>query len=883
MGKYLGESVFRQKSEMYAMILAIEEDFIDNLYKSLRIEDVSPTIISSAIIVKEETDQFLSILRGLGIQSYIEICNDNIAKLAITISQKNFINKELSKIIPIRNAVMHPRPLGYFDYSMLKQVFNDINVNLQCFMWNNVHRTRRIISEHPETLLPPPSNMKKSEHVIENLPVLIDYEETSFIGRKKEIGEIRAQLNRKNVNILSVIGDGGVGKTAITLKLLYEMLDEDDCQYDLIIWTSLKTNELSNSEFLEIRDSISSVTDMYKGLSGFIGSIERDDPQELLIELAKSFRTLFVLDNLETINTTELKDFFDRFSEHGKVLITSRIGLGEMEHRYKLGGLNSEDVKLYADTLLSLYGFECLFTDEQKDKIVQSELHSNPLAIKWFVRCLYNGQSVEEVLSHKEDLINFCMANVYDKLSDIARDVLDVLSVSGTELTSPELMYYMGNDSADSIQITYAINELGKCNFIDESIFKLKNKISVTDFAREFLQMHFAETKYPIADFQKREQKLLAFGQKMEIRRSLNPYQISTIYFSNKSELVSALYLEMALQKAKNPEMFGEAIQLIDYAKLLTPKYFECNLILAELYKSTSPLKARNEYEYVINVCKNNDELIFSLLQYSDFLIRVNDYGYAIELLTRAEGIDPSCLDVKFQKAKAYSYIGKYEDAEELIKKLDISQLDDHFSNMFLTLKADLIRRRSELIDIRETKKRLYYVKEAFSLLEWSKNPDKHIYDYMVKLLVDLTYLHNDSDVLAYILEIVHKHYQQIKSTGKYRTFRSLMSDRLTHIVDTDFKKIMSPYILNYNDYLHLLNTNEALVYNLKDGYGFCKNRDFPRGIYFSKAGLPEDITFGDIIRYSGTVISKGRPSVIRATRIGNIDDRIMQNSKSKQ
>ena len=106
-----------------------------------------------------------------------------------------------------------------------------------------------------------------------------------------------------------------------------------------------------------------------------------------------------------------------------------------MEHRYKLGGLNSEDVKLYADTLLNLYGFEYLFTDEQKDQIVQNELHSNLLAIKWFVRSLYNRQTIEEVLRHKDDLINFCMA-----------------SVSGIELTSPELMYYMGCDSAESVK-----------------------------------------------------------------------------------------------------------------------------------------------------------------------------------------------------------------------------------------------------------------------------------------------------------------------------------------------------------------------------------------------------------------------------------------------
>ena len=150
--------------------------------------------------------------------------------------------------------------------------------------------------------------------------------------------------------------------------------------------------------------------------------------------------------------------------------------------------------------------------------------------------------------------------------------------------------------------------------------------------------------------------------------------------------------------------MFGNAIQLIDYSKLLTPKYFECNLISAELYKSTRPLKAKEEYGHAIRKCENNDEIILSLIQFSDFLIRSNDYEYAIELLMRAESLDSSCIEVRFQKAKTFSYIGRYDDAGETLSTLNILHLNDHFSNMLLTARADILRRKSEMINIRETK-----------------------------------------------------------------------------------------------------------------------------------------------------------------------------------
>lgn len=486
MSELLNESILSKKTEMYAMIISIEADFVDNFATKLELCEIPQHLVVRANKVENEMNPLLKVLKGLDIQAYIEICNNNILKLAITTAEKAFLNSDLHKIIPIRNAVMHPRPLGIYDYPMLKTVFSEIDNKLPCFSWRHVERTRDQIAQHPETLSPPPTLLKKNNRIIENLPLLVDYEETSFIGRRQEIGEIRAQLNRKNVHILSIIGDGGVGKTALVLKLLYDMLDDPKCDYELIIWVSLKTNELSDHDFVDIKNSITSVSEMYERLIPFVGADAVQNTQEYIIDLAKNFNTLFVLDNLETLNTSEIREFIDVFSEYGKILITSRIGLGEMEHRYRLKGLNNADVIQYADVLLGLYGYECYFSEEQKIQLFCKELHANPLAIKWFIRCMYNGKNEDEILRHKDDLVNFCMANVYDKLSDDARIVLDILAVAGVGLSLPELMYYLNRGLDSSVQIRYAINELGKCNFISEDEFRTRNQVVVTDFARDF-------------------------------------------------------------------------------------------------------------------------------------------------------------------------------------------------------------------------------------------------------------------------------------------------------------------------------------------------------------------------------------------------------------
>jgi len=877
MRELLNESVLSRKSEMYAMIISIEADFISNFSDRLALTDIPQEIINKSNRVKEEPDQLLSVLRGLDIQAYIEICNANIVKLGVNADQKCFINVELIKIIPVRNAVMHPRPLGFFDYPMLKAVFVDIPHQLKCFSWNHIEMTCVQIAEHPETLLPPPESLKKSNSIIENLPSLVDYEETSFIGRKKEIGEIRAQLNRKNVSVLSIIGDGGVGKTATILKFLYDMLDDPNCHYELIIWTSLKTNELSDHDFSEIVYSIKTTAQMYEKLAPFVGGNSIENTKNFIIELAQNFSTLFVLDNLETINTADIKEFVDEFSEYGQVLVTSRIGLGEIEHRYKLGGLNDDDVLEYTDILLNLYGFECFITDERKKQIVIDELHSNPLAIKWFVRCLYNGQKEEEILAHKEDLINFCMANVYEKLSNNAHNVLDILTVAGIELSFPELMYYIEGNLSDCVKIKYAINELGKCNFINEEKFRRDNNIAVTEFAHEFLMLHFSDTRYLLARFKELEQKLIAFGQQLLINKSEDLFNIRSLQYKNKSELVAAFFLNKALIFSKTSGQTDSAFEIIKYAKEILPQYYESNLLLAHIYGPSSPLKAKSEYENAIKYCKCTDAKVRVHISFADFLIRLNDYPGAIDTLREVEMLDTGSVDIKLQKSKVLCYIGEYDKAEAILDKISSMPMSDNVQNKLLTRRADIQRRRCELIDIRETQKRLIRLKKAFSYLEQASNPDDKIYDYMTKILVELTYLYADDDALQFIIEMVQKYYQNIRNAARYREFKELVSDRLLQIRNEFFKKEVLRYILNYNDYLYLLKSNEALIYSLKQGYGFCKNNEFPQGLYFSMAGLPQDINYGDIIHYSGTITSKGRPSVVAARKIGNIDDRIIE------
>lgn len=843
MGRMFNDSMLSKKTEMYAMIISIEADFVSNFASKITLNDIPTHLIDRAKKVENETDPLLKILRGLDIQSYIEICNANIQKLSINVNQKDFINQELNKIILIRNAVMHPRPLGFYDYPMVKTLFDNISTNLSCFSWDHINATKIQIKQNPETLIPPPT-LKKSERIIENLPTLVDYEETSFIGRSQEIAEIRKQLSRRNVHILSIIGDGGVGKTAITLKLLYDMLDDPLCDYELIIWVSLKTNELSDYEFAEIKNSINSTAEIYESLIPFVGSDNSNNTKDYIIELAKNFNTLFVLDNLETLNTSDVREFIDDFSEHGKVLITSRIGLGEMEHRYKLHGLKESEVLAYAEILLELYGFECYFNEERKKELFCNILHANPLAIKWFIRCLYNGQTEEDILSHKDDLVNFCMANVYDKLSSRAKEVLDILTVAGVALSLPEIIYYLGKNLKAAVDIKLAINELGKCNFISEEEFMNHDQVVVTDFAKDFLALHFTKVRELLPDFKIKEQKLLSHGQNLMSANTISPFRLLSMVHSNKSELVITYYLCQAIEEFIKNKESETSLDTILQCQMLLPQYIECNLALASIYGVSSPLKAEQEYNEAIKRSKNKDEKLRSSLLFSDFLIRNSEYARAYDLLCDLQREFQDCVDIVLEKAKVLGCLYKFDDALSELDKLGaISSSSPHCVKV-ATRKSDIYRRKASRLDQRRTQEKLIILKQGMQILESQDLSQQIVADHMIEIIRELIYSYQDPTLLEYAFDIVTLHQRTIRRTTKCKNLIHTLNQVAEKCNDSMLTKIKA--IIDITDLLCLLKPNEVVVNAVLDGYGFCRNAS-ESGMYFSMNGLPQDISVGDI------------------------------------
>ena len=135
----------------------------------------------------------------------------------------------------------------------------------------------------------------------------------------------------------------GLGKTALALKLAYDILDSDDMNFDCIVWASAKNATITAGEIKRIKGAVSDSLGMFSEIGKQLAGSEEPDPIAEIIEYLSNFRILLILDNLETIVDKKLYSFFEELPIGSKVLTTSRIGLGEFERRLKLGPMDARE------------------------------------------------------------------------------------------------------------------------------------------------------------------------------------------------------------------------------------------------------------------------------------------------------------------------------------------------------------------------------------------------------------------------------------------------------------------------------------------------------------------------------------------------------------
>lgn len=182
-----------------------------------------------------------------------------------------------------------------------------------------------------------PSTFFKEYDIPNNLPPESYDLDGGFVGREKEIRAIKNFIKSNQDRVITITGAGGVGKTAIALRIAYSFLADQQNIFNAVVWFSAKTSKLTD-------EGITNLIPGIKSHDQFIVDIlEILDPDTLAafksakvplesytVHLNNFFscnKCLLIVDNLETIiKDDSLVKLIEEIPRPSQVLITSRKG-----------------------------------------------------------------------------------------------------------------------------------------------------------------------------------------------------------------------------------------------------------------------------------------------------------------------------------------------------------------------------------------------------------------------------------------------------------------------------------------------------------------------------------------------------------------------------
>jgi WD40 repeat protein len=286
-----------------------------------------------------------------------------------------------------------------------------------------------------------------------------------FYGRAVELerlekwiigGGTHPERNRDDhyCSVIAILGIGGIGKTALSVKLAKQIYNEHYEEFDYIIWRSLRNAKPLKENLAEIIGFLSDRKEIKLPANS-------DDQIARLIDYFQQHRCLVVLDNFETVMQTGsvAGQYRDGYENYGQLLqqvgeiphqscliITSREKPRELEalqgeilpvRTLTLQGLNSQE----GQRVLNAKGLRSS-TDEAS--LLVNRCSGNPLILKILsssIQDLFNG-NVNDFLEQRVTVFNGVrqlLDRQFQRLTNLEIQVMYWLAINREPVSSDDL------------------------------------------------------------------------------------------------------------------------------------------------------------------------------------------------------------------------------------------------------------------------------------------------------------------------------------------------------------------------------------------------------------------------------------------------------------
>lgn len=475
-----------------------------------------------------------------------------------------------SKIISVRNDIMHGRSLT-IDQQVIALAFAQDLLNSPA-IWPRLSKTYREYSDNPSAFIERSISFLDEVNPVtclHNLPVP-DFDDTGWLPRSALEQDLKKKILGRHP-VISVLGDGGNGKTALALQVLHDLVRTNDHDFEAIIWTTAKATALTVYGIKEIEDATIDALDILDAAA--ILEPTGENPKERIETFLRNNKILLAIDNYETIVGDDIQKLAEDVPGDSKILFTSRHPIGG-DITVFVGELSPDDAMRYFHRLIHVYGLRSLYkTNDQNDFSRWLEgLSYKPLSIKWLVLGIKSGLNPELIAANPDNVLKFCLENVINKLNNEAQAVIYVLATIPVPL-SPSLIKEISNIS--SMQVVDGIAELNRFNLIEPKVMDDGSQVfAVRPFAKTYIHRLVGNKKDVSDEIVRRYQSIESEFQEERYEGQKNSYSLKSYVCNNRSQMLLARNLKRAVDYAYD-QKFEDAEIILEECKRLEPGYFE--------------------------------------------------------------------------------------------------------------------------------------------------------------------------------------------------------------------------------------------------------------------------------------------------------------------
>jgi LuxR family glucitol operon transcriptional activator len=572
------------------------------------------------------------------------------------------IAPQLARTIAIRNRVAHTRPMEIDDSAHLLDLCAGV-LAAGAAHWATLSETMERLSGDPSYVLGLTINLLADaptgpQH---NLPIP-DFDETGFFGRQDQLRRIKKAI-KGAYPVVSVLGDGGIGKTSIALKAAYDLLEDDNQSFEAFVWVTAKATILTTSEIQRISGAIEESLGLFANAAGELAgaAVDVDDPVAEVLAYMESFRVLLILDNLETVLDARLREFLLDLPLGSKVLITSRIGLG-IENPVQLEPLSVDDGTRLLRALARVRDVGQLKALPQATlERLTEQMGGHPAFIRWFVAGVQAGKRPEELVYNNELLLDFCMSNVFDHLSEDARSVVRVMQVLPGSRNQAELAFISEFPAA---RIQTSLLELLTTNFVQMSTRSSGETVDtvyvLSEFGRQYLDKHHSVSQDERAWLLAKSAELRDLGLQLAAVSTTSPYSPDTVNVRGVGDVHVARLLREAIRRS--PRDTNGALRECTEAQVLAPSYYESwrveARIRAEMQDHAGAIAA---FDRALELAPDSPVLYFHFGQF--LLNEAGEPHRALEILQAGARLDPDSAQLAGQISWAHFCLGDHAAA----------------------------------------------------------------------------------------------------------------------------------------------------------------------------------------------------------------------------